>query len=250
MNTRPAPLIGTIAALMPSTRGPRDGAPTAAPEVTYIVPLHHRATAVKPSADRDILPPAKVVTVTPRPGQVIEPAAPPSKGNRHMANRNSPNQDAILKALGKQSPMTRAALFKASGLREQQFSNAIFLLSSAKKIAIGGGRADRQYGVPGTRFDTSAPPPKATKAAAKPAPKKTAKAATKRSTTPSTAAEKPGPFALALAAASARPPQTHGPDDTRAIRTYDGGAIVLQGGFAVAELTAPQFNAVANLIGA
>lgn len=67
--------------------------------------------------------------------------------------RNSPNQDAVLAAIQKKSPITRDALMKATGLDEQQLAQTVFALKKTPaRIAVGGTTRSRLYGVPGTKF--------------------------------------------------------------------------------------------------
>lgn len=216
------------AALQPRTSGPRDAA------------LPHAIT-VHQIADDDVPPPAApAVHFTPRPGAHIDAVSPP-KGKPAMATSN---RDTVLAIIKKEAPITRARLTTLSGLTPRQLEQTCYQLASMGKIKADGPRGQRQYGLPTTKFSKLPAPEKP----ATPRKKKPTSAAKPAKASAAHPAARLGPFALALARTNGTsPPQTHTPDGTRAIATRDGGAVILEGGFLVAELTPAQTRAVQAL---
>ena len=154
------------------------------------------------------------------------------------------NQKAILDVLAKFSPISRADLIKKTGVVGKPLWQAIFLLKKSKQIVDAGDLSARFYGLPGTDFPASLfhHPNKNDQPKNAAAPKAEKKPPTAKFAPAN--AEKAG---KALVVPQARQPLTVSPDDIRAIRTHDGGAIVLQGGFLVNELTADQTRAIQAL---
>lgn len=221
-------------ALQPRTRGPREGGTDIAPlppTVPLHTPLGKGTTKAAPPAT-----PTQAVHFTPRPGVVIE-AAPKPKGKPMRAN----TQQAVLDALNEHGPLNRITLGKKSGLTDKQLGQALFNLKKSKRIATNGPQNNRLYGIPGTKFPAAdaSPPPKAEK------PKK--QAPEKKKSTPAKAAKPSKALAVSVGYAPRVPATIANSNDIRAIRTHDGGAIVLQGGFLVNELTADQTRAVQAL---
>lgn len=174
---------------------------------------------------------------------------PPTKKAKPMPA--SPNQDAVLAALQKQSPMDRAALLKATKLTTTALDQAIFILNKQKRIAKGGAQANRQYGLPGTKFL-----PAAREVERAPKPAKQPKPAKKPRTTGTSLAHHVTPFAQRhdelMPAARPQPVGRDGIFDVtalpcRAMKLANGGAIVLQGDRLVTELTAAQLDVVRQL---
>lgn len=154
------------------------------------------------------------------------------------------NRDTVLAIIKKEAPITRARLTTLSGLTPRQLEQTCYQLASMGKIKADGPRGQRQYGLPTTKFLKLPAPEKP----ATPRKKKPTSAAKPAKASAAHPAARLGPFALALARTNGTsPPQTHTPDGTRAIATQDGGAILLQGGFLVAELTPAQARAVQAL---
>lgn len=250
--------------LQPPLTGPRDVAHVAVHRIADDDDAPPAGSATRPPST---IPPAPAVHFTPRPGVQIH-AAPAPKGKRM---RNSPNQDAVLAAIQKKSPITRDALMKTTGLDEQQLAQTVWALKKEPaRIAVGGTTRNRLYGVPGTKFadrPTKAKPAKPSTAGKRTNAKRKAERAaesfadgvkeieheqastgtngtslaTTRNATLAPHQGIPGYFDERILEATSLPP--------RAIRKADGGAIVLRGNTLTAELSAEEVNVIHQLRG-
>jgi len=223
------------------------GAADDAPKPTHTLPNFNPARRAPPVQNPSPAPAGEGQ------GRGTSGPTPPTKKAKPMPA--SPNQDAVLAALQKQSPMGRAALLKATKLTTTALDQAIFILNKQKRIAKGGTQADRLYGLPGTTFLPAATPAKAAKvkpAKAKPA-KKPRSTGTSTGTSP---ANQVTPFAQRhdelMPVARPQPVGRDGIFDVtalpcRAVKLASGGAMVLQGDLLVAELSAAQLDVVRRL---
>lgn len=210
------------------------GADEATPKPTHTLPNFNPARRAPPVQNPSPAPAGE--------GQGRGPGrlTPPTRKAKPMPA--SPNQDAVLAALDKQSPIARETLKKQlKNMTQAVFDQTTHILAKQGRIVKGGTRTDRQYGLPGTKFLPAAKPAPTAKAKAAKAVKTERRNGHTSTVTPLTV--RPGGFMLD------RPPEitevTALP--CRAMKLANGGAIVLQGASLVAELTAAQLDVVRQL---